>query len=252
MIPRWLFVPAAVMIAWLVAARIVDQPRVVPQPLYVIQTSLPSIAVFDGNTPDTRAALRTLGRHTMVTLTRIAIGVSIGLPIAIAAAIIARFTRGLGATAELIVRVARSIPLFSFVPLSLYAFGGDAKGVYAYIAFGVFVVAFGYAFDAFARVPAHLVAYARVLGASRMKVITSVAVPAIVPAIFEAMRQVLGMTWALSLGAELLSSGSGLGFLMYQSYLYADMGKLIVITLLYALFGVLSFAVYRLISNQFV
>ena len=70
-------------------------------------------------------------------------------------------------------------------------------------------------------------------------------IPAILPEFAGGIRNIIGLIWAFSLGAEYLSSRSGIGYLLYQSYLYADMGKLLIISWLYILLGVCSYLLFK-------
>ena len=68
---------------------------------------------------------------------------------------------------------------------------------------------------------------------------------ATMPELTGSLRNVIGLCWAFSLGAEYLAADSGLGYLVYQSYLYADMGKMIVLAVLYAVLGIISYNLFK-------
>jgi ABC-type nitrate/sulfonate/bicarbonate transport system permease component len=79
---------------------------------------------------------------------------------------------------------------------------------------------------------------ARISGASRLRVFTTIHLAGIQPEMAASFRIILGYAWAFSLGAEYLTSESGIGYLVYQSYLYSDTGKLIVFSIIYGVYGI--------------
>jgi ABC-type nitrate/sulfonate/bicarbonate transport system permease component len=124
----------------------------------------------------------------------------------------------------------------------LHWFGGREIGIYLYIAFAVFVIVATNTYEAIFNVPKFYFYQARVLGATKFQIFRTVVFFAIQPEMIGSLRNVLGLCWAFSLGAEYLSARSGIGYLIYQSYLYADMGKLIVFAGIYAIYGILCFS----------
>ena len=113
--------------------------------------------------------------------------------------------------------------------------------MYLYISFAVTVIVATNAYEAVSNVPPDYAYQSQLLGASRLQVFTTVYMPAIGPEMIGSLRNVLGLAWAFTLGAEYLSASSGLGYLVYQSYIYSDMGKLIVFALLYGFYGILGY-----------
>ena len=139
------------------------------------------------------------------------------------------------------------MPLFSLVPLFTYWFSGREIGIVSYVIVAVFLMVAVASSEATANVPLRFVWQAALAGAGPFVTVRTVIFPAIVPEMVLTFRWVIGMSWAFTLGAEYLAShSSGLGFLAYQSYLYADIGKLIVLAAVYAVLGGASLAGFDL------
>jgi ABC-type nitrate/sulfonate/bicarbonate transport system permease component len=91
---------------------------------------------------------------------------------------------------------------------------------------------------------------ASLMEANRYQLFRTVYLHAIQPEMIGGFRNVLGLAWAFSLGAEYLSATSGLGYLVYQSYLYSDMGKLIVFALIYGVYGIVGYCFTEELMNN--
>jgi len=205
----------------------------------VLLQSLPSIAAFAGDGQGNYAtAFKVIAIHSAYTFLRLACGLLAGSCLGILAGMGIHFFRRSHRANVLVLNVVRSVPLFALIPLFLYWFGGREAGIYIYITFGVFVIVATNTYEAVCNVPPDYANQAYLLGATRLQVFRTVYVHAIGPELIAGLRNALGLSWAFSLGAEYLSANSGLGYLVYQSYLYSDMGKLIVFALLYGIYGV--------------
>jgi ABC-type nitrate/sulfonate/bicarbonate transport system permease component len=231
---------------WQLAAWFVAEPKLLPDFRYIFSYSLPSIAIFSGYPEGSLAgAVRTLLYHGCYTLLRVVVGLSVGTLAGLLVGLGIHFFRRSSSGQALLLSTVRTVPLFALIPLFLYWFGGQEIGIYVYISFSVFVVVATNTHDAVLNVPPAYIQQALLLGATRYQVFRTVVFYAIQPQMIASLRNVIGLCWAFSLGAEYLSARTGIGYLLYQSYLYADMGKLLVFALLYATLGVSSFVLTK-------
>ena len=209
--------------------------------------SLPSIASFAGDTQENYAtALKVIALHSAYTFFRLICGLLLGTFFGVVSGMGIHFFRRYHNANRLALTVVRSVPLFALIPLFLYWFGGREAGIFIYITFAVSVIIATSTYESICNVPADYATQAFLLGANRWQVFCTVYAWAIGPEMIGGLRSVLGLSWAFSLGAEYLSANSGLGYLVYQSYLYSDMGKLLVFVLLYGIYGVCGY----LIANR--
>jgi sulfonate transport system permease protein len=63
----------------------------------------------------------------------------------------------------------------------------------------------------------HLVELGRAYGLGRLRLLTTVQLPAVIPALVSGLRLALAQSWLFLVAAELLSSSMGLGFLLIDS-----------------------------------
>jgi ABC-type nitrate/sulfonate/bicarbonate transport system permease component len=237
---RNLIVFLGVLLIWQAVAFF--SPSSIPGPIHIVMHSFPSLAAFSGEDENYGKALLLIAHHSGVTLIRILVGLLIGTVLGTATGMAIHFFKPARAGNAILLGLIRSVPLFALIPLFLYWFGGTELSVYAYISFGVFVVMATSAYEALCNVSPNLIRQAELLGANNLQVFGTVHLFAIQPEMAAAFRTVVGLSWAFSLGAEYLSSTSGLGYLVFQSYLYADMGKLIVLASIYGCYGIVSYA----------
>ena len=231
------------LLAWEMFALWRHDTRLFPTLQSILFTSLPSLGNFSviGETGIWNA-LQALAWHAGITVARIAAGLAIGVPCGLAFGLLMHWLRGSGGTPALTLIVTRSIPLLALIPLFSFWFGASSRGVIAYIAFGVFVVIASDAYEAAANLPPTLLQLASLLGARGVFLVWTTYLPGIALHMAGSIRNVVGITWALSLGAEYISSTSGLGYVTYQSYLYSDMGKLALLAIVYMVLGYASYA----------
>jgi len=241
----------ALFVIWQCLSWLINNPKLLPGIDYVLLRSLPSIAAFSGsNHDDYRQALSAILIHSCYTFGRIVIGLAGGLGLGLLIGMGVHFFRHTRTVNERLLTIIRSIPLFALIPLFLFWFGGREIGIYAYLIFSVSVIVATNTYEAICNLTPAYTYQASLMGANRYQLFRTVYAHAIQPEMIGGFRNVLGLTWAFSLGAEYLSATSGLGYLVYQSYLYSDMGKLIVFVLIYGFYGVAGYLLTkRLFDN---
>ena len=231
---------------WQCFALIQGKPKLFPTLENIVAVSLPEFSLFDpGIPPGVRGALIMIGGAAIQTIGRITVGLTMG---SVAGFLCASGAYLIGANRQfsrMLLGVARGVPLLALIPLFMFWFGQRETGMYLYIAFGVFVVISAVLYEAFCNVPIQYLHEARLLRASRLRAFATVEFRAIQPQLISAFREIAGLSWAFSLGAEYLTARSGLGYLVAQSYLYADMGKLLIMA---AVYSILAYSTYLLLD----
>jgi ABC-type nitrate/sulfonate/bicarbonate transport system permease component len=229
-------------LVWQLAAWRIANPTLLPGIDHIFRSSLPSLAIFSGYSEGSFVGgVYTLLIHTYYTLIRVVISLTCGSVVGLITGMSMHYFRRSQRGYALLLAIIRAVPLFSLIPLFLYWFGGGEIGIYLYICFSVFIVIATNTYEAVLNVPPAYIHHASLLGATRFQIFKTVVVFAIQPQLIGGLRNVIGLCWAFSLGAEYLSAHTGIGYLLYQSYLYSDMGKIVVIAALYAILGMLSF-----------
>jgi ABC-type nitrate/sulfonate/bicarbonate transport system permease component len=232
----------AILLIWELVAHGKNEPRLFPSLEYVAFVSLPSLGVFSTtNEPGFVSALSVIGLQSLITIARILGALAVGIPAGVLFGLTIHYLRGASSLSAISLMVIRSIPLLALIPLFAFWFGTSQVGILAYIAFGVFVVVSSDSYESAANLSPVYVQQARLLGGRQMFLVSSVYMPGTAISLYGSLRNVLGLSWALALGAEYVSASSGLGYIVYQSYLYSDMGKMAVLACVYIILGYVAF-----------
>jgi len=118
----------------------------------------------------------------------------------------------------------RYLPAPSFIPILLMWFGtGDAPKL-ALLFIGVVFFLITMIMDYTKSVSTALLETAMTLGGNRWQILWTVIVPAVMPNIVVAMRQVLAVSWTYLVIAEIVASSTGIGAMMMRAkrFLHTD------------------------------
>ncbi len=108
----------------------------------------------------------------------------------------------------------RYMPISAFIPLLILWFGIDESQKIAFLFLGTFVYLLPVVVTAIRAVPEELVQTAQTLGASRLRVVTTVLIPASLPEIFDSFRVMNAIAWTYVILAEAVNPGHGLGYMV--------------------------------------
>ena len=137
----------------------------------------------------------------------------------------------------------RYLPAPAFIPILLMWLGTGEGPKLALLFIGVVFFLITLVMDYTRQVRIELIETALTLGASQRRVLWSVIVPAVMPNIVDAMRQILAVSWTYLVIAEIVASTTGIGAMMMRArrFLYTDeiMAGILVIGILGLLFDLL-------------
>lgn len=250
---------ALFIIVWAVIASFANNPLVLPGPWTTATSGFPSLSVFGGGDEgEYLGALVVLLHHGATTVWRVIVGVSAGIILGMMVGLILSVRGRIPFVSDPFLTGLRSVPLFALIPLFSFWFGGSELSIIGYIIFAVGVVVSSDVLAKTSHIPVRYVQQCDLFGASQFFYYRRIVLPYLLPRLFGTIRVVVGLSWAFALGAEFLSD-KGIGHLVFQSYLYADMGKLMALAAIYlalggALFGVthwVTTTVQKEQSNQY-
>jgi ABC-type nitrate/sulfonate/bicarbonate transport system permease component len=113
-----------------------------------------------------------------------------------------------------LIEVLRPVPPLAWIPLSILWFGiGDVQNQFI-IFLGIFFPVLLNTIMAVRNIEPNLVRAARCLGASEIRILRRIVLPAALPQIVTGIRVGLGVGWMALVAAELVGANSGLGFLI--------------------------------------
>lgn len=143
----------------------------------------------------------------------------------------------------------RYLPAPSFVPLLLMWLGtGDSQKI-ALLVIGVVFFLISLFMDNTRAVSAELVECSRTLGATRVKVLWHVLLPAALPTYVDTARQMLAVSWTYLVIAEIVAATDGIGAMMMRAKRFVQVDDIMAGILTIGLLGLLTDTLIRLIHR---
>ena len=134
----------------------------------------------------------------------------------------------------------RAVPSLAWVPLLILWMQIGEESKVTLIAIGAFFPVFTTVYAALRHVDPHLVEAGRAYGYHGVRLLGTVQLPAVVPAMFSGLRLALAQAWLFLVAAELIASSMGLGFLLTDSQNNGRTDRLILAIILLAVLGKIS------------
>lgn len=144
----------------------------------------------------------------------------------------------------------RYLPAPSFIPLLLMWFGtGDAQKI-ALLFIGVLWFLITLVMDHVKAVRAELIETSMTLGGNRWQILCTVVVPASMPNIVVAMRQMLAVSWTYLVIAEIVAATTGIGAVMMRAKRFLHVDKIMASIIVIGLLGLLFDYLFRLFHRR--
>ncbi len=199
--------PAGVLVAWEVLSRLgALDARFVPAPTTILHTM--ALMTRTGELP----------YHILVSVRRVVLGFLLGAGPAVGLGLLMGLSRPVRSALLPIVSAAYPIPKIAVYPLIIFYLGlGEASKVGIVAVSIFFLVLLSTMSGVLALDPAYF-KIARAYGADARAVFATVAWPGALPQIFTGLKLGMGFALIVIVGAELLGSTSGIGYLIWRSY----------------------------------
>jgi len=186
---------------------------------------------------------RDLARDVGISVLRIVVSFSGACAIAVPLGILMGSFRTFEAFVNPFVSAWRYLPAPSFIPVLLMWFGTGEGPKLALLFIGVVFFLITLVMDYTKQVRIELIETAMTLGATRRQILRTVTIPAVLPNIVVAMRQILAVSWTYLVIAEIVASTTGIGAMMMRArrFLHTDeiMAGIVVIGVLGLTFDLL-------------
>ncbi len=145
----------------------------------------------------------------------------------------------------------QSIPSIAWVPLALIWFGISDAGIIFVTAIGAIFAVTINTYTGVKNIDPHYVEAARNMGAKGSQLITNVLIPAAFPYMISGFKQGWAFAWRGVIGAEILFSFLGLGFLLNVGRQTIDVSQVIAVMLVIMTIGVVvDTFVFKRIENK--
>jgi sulfonate transport system permease protein len=191
-----------------------------------------------------------LQHHLLVSLGRVAKGMSIALVVGGSLALLS----GLSRTGEYVVdapiQMLRTLPVLALIPFFIIWFGiGEAPKVALVAVAAVFPI-YLTLYAGIRGVDTKLIEMAKVIGLSRSALIRHVILPGALPTALVGIRYSLGVSWLILVAAEQVNATSGIGFLMNDARDFMRIDILVVGLLIYAFLGLVVDILVRWLERR--
>lgn len=177
------------------------------------------------------AADGTLFYGIATSMWRLAIGLAIAIVGGIILGIFMARVEAVNQTVGSLVLGLQSIPSIAWVPLAILWYGFNDAGIVFVTAIGAIFAVTINTYTGVKNIDPHFIEAARNMGAKGSQLITAVLIPAAFPYMISGFKQGWAFAWRGVIGAELLFSYLGLGFLLYAGRSLNDVSQVIAVML---------------------
>ena len=177
------------------------------------------------------AADGTLFYGIATSMWRLAIGLAIAIVGGIILGIFMARVEAVNQTVGSLVLGLQSIPSIAWVPLAILWYGFNDAGIIFVTAIGAIFAVTINTYTGVKNIDPHYIEAARNMGAKGSQLITAVLIPAAFPYMISGFKQGWAFAWRGVIGAELLFSYLGLGFLLYAGRSLNDVSQVIAVML---------------------
>lgn len=221
-----LVIPVVLLLVWLVASELSSVPDyLLPSPAQVVGAGAEL------------ASQGLLGTYILISVQRVLTGFAIGASIGLALGALVGLSRVADRMLSPLLGAVRAVPSLAWLPLLTVFLGIFETPKITLIAIGAAFPVYTTVSAALRHVDPHLVEAGRAFGLGRLSLLTTVQLPAVVPAVVSGLRLALAQSWLFLVAAELLASSMGLGFLLTDSANNGRMDRIFLAILLLAILG---------------
>ncbi len=186
-----------------------------------------------------------------ISMSRLIVGLAIAISGGIVLGIFMARVEVVNQTIGSLVLGLQSIPSIAWVPLAILWFGLNDGGIIFVIAIGAIFAVTINTYTSVKNIDPNYIAAARNMGAKGSQLIIHVLIPAAFPYMISGFRQGWAFAWRGLIGAELLFSFLGLGFLLNVGRQLTDVSQVIAIMIVIMGIGILVDGfVYKRLENK--
>lgn len=218
---------------------------ILPSPVQVFQAFLIKLVK---KAPDGANLFGHIGASLKVALSGYLLGAIVGVPLGIAMAWFRKVDLFVTPLFDLI----RPVPTIAWIPLMILWFGIGLGAKAAIIFVSAFVPCVINAYSGIKQTKQVHLWVAQTFGASRRKMLFTVAIPTALSLIFTGLRISLGTAWMTLCAAEMLASNKGLGYMIQLNRTLARADLIIVGMLTIGCIGILLTWILNVIEKRFV
>ena len=197
-----------------------------------------------------RARDGTLGEALGASVTRVAWGLGIGIPVGTLLALAAGLSRIGDDVVDANIQMLRFVPIIGLQPLLIVWLGVGETTKITLIVLGVAFPVYVNTSAAIRSIDPGYHELARVVGLRPLARIRRVVLPGARAGFLVGVRLATGVAWLLLVFAEQINASSGLGYLMVRAQTFFQTDVIVVCLVIYAVLGLLSDAAVRALERR--
>lgn len=190
-----------------------------------------------------------LATHIGASATRVLIGTVLGILVGVALAIAAGLTRTGEDLLDWTMQILKAVPNFALTPLLIIWMGIGEGPKIVLITTGVAIAIYINTYSGIRGVDRQLVEMAQTLEAPRRTLIRQVILPGAMPNFLVGLRLGLSSAWLSLIFAEMINTTEGIGYLMTRAQINLQFEISLLVIVIYAVAGLLSYALVRLLER---
>ena len=160
--------------------------------------------------------------HILASLKRVLIGFLLAALLGVPLGLLMALNPYVNAVVKPIIDIFKPMPPLAWISVAILWFGIQETPKIFIIVIGSFVPALLNAYNSVLLIEPELYDVVRVMGGSRWDEVRQVCIPASLPAISAGLQIAMSSAWGCVLAAELVSSRSGLGYIIIQGMKVSD------------------------------
>lgn len=234
-----LIIPVVLIILWQFAANGGKiNVQLFPSPEKIWQAFVKS--VLNGN----------LQKNILISLERVLIGYIYGAVLGIVVGILLGLSKKAYRLFSFVLEVLRPIPIIAWVPVLIMILGIGETSKIIVIMIGSFWSIFLNTYDGIQSVDSKYLEVSSMFMKTKRETVWRVMLPASLPGIFTGLRVGIGSAWVSVIGAELIASSAGLGYMISYSREMAQPANMYVAVFVIGIIGYLINALLKLIEKR--
>lgn len=197
---------SSLLIVWELVARFTSAKMFLPPASVIVTEFLKSFVQPIGK--------ETMLVHIAVSLYRVGVAFGVATVVGIGLGVSMGYSKVVEAIFKPIFEFIRPIPPLAWIPMSILWFGLGDESKFFIIFLGCFTFITVNTYEGTKNVDPTLLGAARMLGANEKQVFFKIVLPASVPFIFAGLQIAITAGWSAVVGAEMISSTEGVGWLI--------------------------------------
>lgn len=191
-----------------------------------------------------------LQKNILISLERVLIGYFYGALLGVVIGVFFGLSKKAYKLFSFLLEILRPIPIIAWVPVLIMILGIGELSKIIVIMIGSFWAVFLNTYDGIRNVDAKYLEVANMFMKNKRETVFRVMLPAALPNIFTGLRIGIGSAWISVIGAELIASSAGLGYMISYSREMSQPANMYVSVFIIGIIGYLINALLKLVEKR--